>query len=410
MAFCINCGQELAEGAKFCAGCGKAVKGNSSTTQRKTVYDGEIHKCPNCGEVLSSFVTVCPSCGHELRGTTASNSVRELAMKLQQIESGRISKNNAMFGRSSASKQTDDIDEQKINLIKSFAIPNTKEDILEFAVLAASNIDRNAYDESYGYLSQRMNARRRDVSNAWMSKLEQAYQKARIVLANDPRMKEIQGLYDSTHKSVNKVKWRTWKLVGIIYGVLFAVVAVILLIVFISISVSEKKEIERLEAIEEKIEIALDESDYKYALMNADCLTFNGSDADKERDWEIKRDYWLDKVIEEAAEDGVILERPVEAEEPKDEMESTFDLTKENSIGALQYEFKYDNFLEVKKELEERGFTNVKTQGLQDLTTDWLAQDGTVEKVTVDGETGFPADIAFPLDVEIVIYHHSFKD
>ncbi|WP_431021155.1 zinc-ribbon domain-containing protein, partial [Bifidobacterium bifidum] len=24
MAFCINCGQELAEGAKFCASCGNA--------------------------------------------------------------------------------------------------------------------------------------------------------------------------------------------------------------------------------------------------------------------------------------------------------------------------------------------------------------------------------------------------
>ena len=407
MAFCINCGQELAEGAKFCANCGKAVNDNS-TSQRKTVYEGEIHKCPNCGEVLSSFVTVCPSCGHELRGAKASNSVRELAMKLQQIESGRTSRGNNPFGRGFASKQPDDIDEQKINLIKSFAIPNTKEDILEFAVLAASNVDRNAYDESYGYLSQRMNARRRDVSNAWMSKLEQAYQKAKIVLAGDPRLNEIQALYDSTHKSVNKVKWRMWKLVGIIYGVLFAVVAVVLIIVFTTTSISEKNEIKRLEAIEEKIEIALDDGDYKYALMNADCLTFNGGDADKKRDWEIKRNYWIDKVIEEAAEAGVILERPVE-EESNDEQTPTFDLTKENSIGSTQYSFKYKNYLEVKKELEERGFTNIKTQGLQDLTTDWMAQDGNVEKVTVDGETGFPSDIAFPLDVEIVIYYHSFK-
>ena len=407
MAFCINCGQELAEGAKFCANCGKAVNDNS-TSQRKTVYEGEIHKCPNCGEVLSSFVTVCPACGHELRGAKASNSVRELAMKLQQIESGRTSKSNNLFGWGFASKQPDDIDEQKINLIKSFAIPNTKEDILEFAVLAASNVDRNAYDESYGYLSQRMNARRRDVSNAWMSKLEQAYQKAKIVLAGDPRLNEIQTLYDSTHKSVNKVKWRMWKLIGIIYGVLFAVAAVLLIIVFTTKSISEKNEIKRLEAIEEKIEIALDDGDYKYALMNADCLTFNGGDADKKRDWEIKRDYWIDKVIEEAAEAGVILERPVE-EESNDEQTPTFYLTKENSIGSTQYSFKYKNYLEVKKELEERGFTNIKTQGLQDLTTDWMAQDGNVEKVTVDGETGFPSDIAFPLDIEIVIYYHSFK-
>lgn len=409
MAYCSNCGNQLVEGSKFCNNCGTAVDSENSN-QRKTVYDGEIHKCPNCGEVLSSFVTVCPACGYELRGAKASNSVRELAIKLQQIESGRTSKSNNILGRGFGFKQPDDIDEQKINLIKSFAIPNTKEDILEFAVLAASNVDRNAYDESYGYLSQRMNARRRDVSNAWMSKLEQAYQKAKIVLAGDPRLNEIQALYDSTHKSVNKVKWRTWKLVGIIYGVLFAIIAVILIIVFTSTAISEKKEIERLESIEEKIEIALNDEDYKYALMNADSLFFDGGDAELKRDWEIKRNYWIDKIIEEAAEDGIVLERPVDVSESEEDSSSTFDLTKENSIGATQYEFKYDNFLEVKKELEERGFTNVKTQGMQDLKTDWMSQDGTVDKVTVDGETGFPADIAFPLDVEIVIYYHSFKD
>ena len=53
MAFCINCGQELTEDAKFCANCGQAVGNNSSTSQRKTVYDGELHKCPNCGELFS---------------------------------------------------------------------------------------------------------------------------------------------------------------------------------------------------------------------------------------------------------------------------------------------------------------------------------------------------------------------
>lgn len=409
MAYCSNCGNQLVEGSKFCNNCGTAVD-SENNNQRKTVYDGEIHKCPNCGEVLSSFVTVCSACGYELRGAKASNSVRELAIKLQQIESGRTSKSNNILGRGFGFKQPDDIDEQKINLIKSFAIPNTKEDILEFAVLAASNVDRNAYDESYGYLSQRMNARRRDVSNAWMSKLEQAYQKAKIVLAGDPRLNEIQALYDSTHKSVNKVKWRTWKLVGIIYGVLFAIIAVILIIVFTSTAISEKKEIERLENIEEKIEIALDDEDYKYALMNADSLIFDGGDAELKRDWEIKRNYWIDKIIEEAAEDGIVLERPDDVSESKEDSTPTFDLTKENSIGATQYEFKYDNFLEVKKELEERGFTNIKTQGMQDLKTDWMSQDGTVDKVTVDGETGFSADIAFPLDVEIVIYYHSFKD
>ena len=39
-----------------------------------------------------------------------------------------------------------------------------------------------------------------------------------------------------------------------------------------------------------------------------------------------------------------------------------------------------------------------------------MAQDGSVDKVTIDGETGYTSDIAYPPDVEIIIYHHSYKD
>ena len=89
MAFCINCGQELVEGAKFCANCGKAVGAsqNGAEGQRKTVYDGELHKCPNCGERLDSFVTTCPVCGYELRGAKVTSVVNELAQKLERTES-----------------------------------------------------------------------------------------------------------------------------------------------------------------------------------------------------------------------------------------------------------------------------------------------------------------------------------
>ena len=51
MPFCINCGHQLPDGAKFCAECGSPVQATAQT-QRKIVYDGEIHECPNCGESL----------------------------------------------------------------------------------------------------------------------------------------------------------------------------------------------------------------------------------------------------------------------------------------------------------------------------------------------------------------------
>lgn len=82
MTFCINCGQEIAEDAKFCAYCGKTTDNNTSRSQRRTIYDGEIHKCPNCGEVSGAFVVNCHSCGCEIRGNNTSNSAREFAIRL----------------------------------------------------------------------------------------------------------------------------------------------------------------------------------------------------------------------------------------------------------------------------------------------------------------------------------------
>ena len=65
MAFCINCGHEVPDGAKFCANCGTAVNCANIDAQRKTVYDGEIHKCPNCG-TKTNGMKFCGECGYKL--------------------------------------------------------------------------------------------------------------------------------------------------------------------------------------------------------------------------------------------------------------------------------------------------------------------------------------------------------
>lgn len=143
MAFCIHCGRELADGARFYANCGTSVTAEPNQDkkgdQQKTVYDGKIHKCPNCGEQLDSFTATCPVCGYELRGTQVTSCVHELSKKLEKTDSL----------------------EKKIELISNFYIPNTKEDIYEFFILAYSNITAGAYGV-----------------DAWNVKLEQAYLKA----------------------------------------------------------------------------------------------------------------------------------------------------------------------------------------------------------------------------------------
>lgn len=163
MAFCSNCGKQLDEGARFCSTCGASVAqpAKEDNSGRKTVYDGELHKCPNCGEQINSFVAVCPACGYEFRGTKTASCVKELAAKLEQVR----------------------VPEQRDDLIRNFYIPNTKEDICEFFILAVSNIKA-----------------RDDCEDAWRAKLEQAYQKARLSFGNDSSFSEISELYEGITK------------------------------------------------------------------------------------------------------------------------------------------------------------------------------------------------------------------
>ena len=143
MAFCSNCGKELAADAKFCSECGTKIflEDNNESAQRRTEYDGVIHKCPNCGDILDAYESVCGACGYEQRGTRATGSVRELAAKLEAIEANREAKRFG-FGLKDLTKT----DEQKISLIRSFAIPNTKEDLYEFLILSYSNINLSSYE------------------------------------------------------------------------------------------------------------------------------------------------------------------------------------------------------------------------------------------------------------------------
>ena len=81
--------------------------------------------------------------------------------------------------------------------------------------------------------------------------------------------------------------------------------------------------------------------------MNADSLDFNGADSGLERDWEIKRNYWIDKVIEEASKNGVTLDRPVDkAEESENNTNSdnaSNDLNNQISSNADKIEERYQN-------------------------------------------------------------------
>ena len=176
MSFCSNCGKELVPGAKFCFECGTPViynqhNDNSSNTKRKVVFEGDIHKCPNCGEVLSSFALNCPACGHEIRGVETSKAIQEFTMRLYKAESPS----------------------EKVSIIRNYTVPNTKEDIYEFMILASSNIRAGIEME---------------LANAWESKLDQVIKKAKLIMHGQDEYRQLKEIYCQVIEKLNKQKKR----------------------------------------------------------------------------------------------------------------------------------------------------------------------------------------------------------
>lgn len=290
MAFCPNCGTKLRTNDKFCPGCGAPTNGEGSANKRQQVYEGSIHKCPNCGETIGSFTTTCPSCGFEFRDAQASSAVKEFATQLQEIESGRKPK-GALSGIATAFGAKDSVDEQKINLIRSFSVPNTKEDVFEFMILASSNIDESLYSNNKDSPEKR-------VSNAWIAKTEQVYHKAQLAFGEDPDFGRIQAIYDGKMKAVKKSKAAVKY---VLIGLTILLVALFGFIFFMAGNENKKEaQLEQqLNATVVEINQDIADGDYDSALVKANGLYFDEHlDKQKAKQWDEQRENLI-KMINE---------------------------------------------------------------------------------------------------------------
>lgn len=174
---------------------------------------GEVHKCPGCGAMVSAFTTKCPECGFEFNNVEAVKSASTLFEKLQALEmekarelaqheenknkqlqalserhnsGGTLTKIFANNGDAQNEERDDLIAtlekgalqierkylDAKINMIKVYAVPNTKGDLLELLSMATSS----AYDND-GVVGPE--------EEAWLQKADQIYQKLVICAAGD---------------------------------------------------------------------------------------------------------------------------------------------------------------------------------------------------------------------------------
>ena len=174
---------------------------------------GEVRKCPSCGAMVSAFTTRCSECGFEFNNVEANKSAHTLFEKLQALEMEKArelalheeSKNKQLMALSerhnsggtltkifannsdAQNEERDDLIrtlekgarqierkymDAKINMIKVYAVPNTKGDLLELLSMASSS----AYDND-GVIGPE--------EEVWLQKTDQIYQKLVICAAGD---------------------------------------------------------------------------------------------------------------------------------------------------------------------------------------------------------------------------------
>lgn len=194
------------EGNAFCRNCGSPV-GEQIKRKEKTT----VAYCPACGEIVGKNETKCPACGFEIRDAS-EGSIALLSEKLDKIEAMRPRKN-----KDDGEDEISATDKRKINLIQTWPIPNTKEDLYEFMSMASGN----ATSSRGSFTSATDTA----LMSAWLSKFEQSYAKAERLFGADDDFELIKKLKADVSKKTVLAKiedqWAFILLLGVFPLVLF---------------------------------------------------------------------------------------------------------------------------------------------------------------------------------------------
>lgn len=194
--------QAVSDAAKDISdGFQNAKQAAQTATNQQTAQNSG--KCPNCGQPLGVMQAVCPLCGYELQSRASVTSISAFAKELRDLEKGRHALAEKIVS-SLSGRDTNATDEKIASTITNFVVPNTKGDIFEFMLMAASN------------MNVKLLAGRKDadgttpeiIVRAWANKFEQTYQKARLAFGNDADFSKIKELYDKKMQEIEDARPR----------------------------------------------------------------------------------------------------------------------------------------------------------------------------------------------------------
>ena len=142
-------------------------------TQTKPTKEkvGNLNTCPSCGSTVNSFQTKCSDCGHEFRNVQTNSSIKDLMIELKKIKKSNFKEDDG------------DIDEEeyfkaRAEVIRNFAIPTSKEDLIEFATKSIAEFKEKEIDYD-------------ELNSAWASKAEEAISKLVVFSNNDSSLVSV---------------------------------------------------------------------------------------------------------------------------------------------------------------------------------------------------------------------------
>jgi hypothetical protein len=252
------------------------------------------------------MTAVCPSCGHEFSGTRVSSAVAEFFAKLDALDSQAkdTGASSGVLGMLAGGINESRNEKRKLGLIEAYPIPNTKEDILEFVIMASSRIDTR----SPGEISPSKRNSVLEYNKAWKSKLLQAHSKAKIVFGNDKAaLSQVEAAVTQIREAEKKAK-RKVIFITLLSTILGAGLIFLVVIMFNGLSAGPKgakQEAQRLEALYSEIVTDVNDGNLPGAKLKAaglfygyDSSGWDGGDITKAQTevWDKKRDALLKEI------------------------------------------------------------------------------------------------------------------
>lgn len=163
----------------------------------------DVNKCPACGALRPALSAQCPECGYDFHHTTCK-MVEELNVRFENIaEKGSLSYK---------------VEQQQLEVIRSFAIPQIKEEILDLLI----------------YIQPKATRRNSKITAEWRLRQKEVIQRAKMAFVNDKKVLAQVQEYEEQLKKIEKQHLRQWwQKSGLISKVAVLAAALFLLLLII---------------------------------------------------------------------------------------------------------------------------------------------------------------------------------